>query len=150
MSPGKSDPPEGARLAVWQTGLGGLDWLNELVKASKAINLGGNGYPNRYTATAACLLPQIMEHPPLARSVWLIDPGDVVTDQWAGKTTIDPGVASLCRTDEWLLVEAWDESSIKTRLSVIPGLSEKYRSSHETAISASSNSPRKLPVWMRF
>src|ERR1035437_3352487 len=99
VSPGRSDPPEGARLAVWQTGLGGLDWLNELVKAGKAIDLGGNGYPNRYTATAACLLPQIMENPPLARSVWLIDPGDVVTDQWAGRTTTDPGTASLCRSD---------------------------------------------------
>jgi hypothetical protein len=44
--------PKGQRLAVWQTGLGGLDWLDELVKAGKAINLGENGgYPCRYTAT---------------------------------------------------------------------------------------------------
>jgi hypothetical protein len=26
------------------------------------------------------------------------------------KNDTDPGVASLCRPDEWLLVEAWDES----------------------------------------
>ncbi len=56
VSPGKSDPPEGARLAVWQTGLGGLDWPNELVKAGKAIDLGGNGYPkpvHRHRRTSA-------------------------------------------------------------------------------------------------
>jgi hypothetical protein len=57
VSPGKSDPPEGARLAVWQTGLGGLDWLNELVKAGKAIDLGGNGYPNRYTGPRCMSAP---------------------------------------------------------------------------------------------
>jgi hypothetical protein len=41
--------PRSTRLAVWQTGLGGLDWFNELVKAQKAIDLGGNGYPMGYT-----------------------------------------------------------------------------------------------------
>ena len=110
LSPAKWETPEGARLAVWQTGLGGLDWLDELVKAGKAIDLGGNGYPNRYTANAACLLPHIMEDPPGARANWLIEAGDVVTDKWEGRTVTDPGTASLCRPDEWLLVEAWDES----------------------------------------
>jgi hypothetical protein len=44
-SPATFPTPEGTRLAVWQTGIGGLDWLDELVKAGKAIDLGGNGYP---------------------------------------------------------------------------------------------------------
>ena len=110
LSPAKCETPEGVRLAVWQTGLRGLDWLDELVKAGNAINLGGNGYPNRYTATAASLLPRIMEVPPLARATWQIEAGNVVTDKWEGRTVTDPGTASLCRPDEWLLVEAWDES----------------------------------------
>ena len=32
-----------------QTGDGGLDWLCDLAKAGKAINLGGDGYPNTFT-----------------------------------------------------------------------------------------------------
>ena len=51
-SPATAESQHGTRLAVWQTGLGGRDWLEELVRAGKAINLGGNGYPCRYTATA--------------------------------------------------------------------------------------------------
>ena len=43
LSPATAETPHGSRLAVWQTGLGGLDWLDELVKAGKAINLGENG-----------------------------------------------------------------------------------------------------------
>jgi hypothetical protein len=57
----------GARLAVWQTGWRGLLWLEELVEAGNAINLGGNGYPCRYTATAGHLIPRIIEKPPEAR-----------------------------------------------------------------------------------
>src|SRR5262249_38147557 len=58
LLPGTAVTPKGPRLAVWQTGLGGLDWLDELVKANKAISLGENcGYPCRYTATAECLVP---------------------------------------------------------------------------------------------
>ena len=70
-SPATPQSQHGARLAVWQTGLGGLDWLEELVKAGKAISLGGNGYPCRYTATAEYLIPRIIETPPGARPVWV-------------------------------------------------------------------------------
>jgi hypothetical protein len=109
-SPATFESPEGARLAVWQTGIGGLDWLNELVKTGKAIDLGGNGYPCRYTATAQYLAPQIDETPPGARTHWLLDAGDVVTDKWEGKTVVDRAATVDCSLDEWLLVEAWDES----------------------------------------
>jgi hypothetical protein len=49
-SPATKESATNARLAVWQTGVGGLTWLDELVKEGKAINLGGNGYPDRYIA----------------------------------------------------------------------------------------------------
>jgi hypothetical protein len=109
-SPAMLPTPEGTRLAVWQTGIGGLDWLNDLVKAGKAIDLGGNGYPRRYTATAEYLIPEITDSPPNARDNWLCEAGDLVTDKWAGKTVVDAAEVTLCRPDEWLLVEAWDES----------------------------------------
>jgi|SRR5215831_15615161 len=109
-SPATSTSGEGKRLAVWQTGLGGLDWLNDLVEAGNAIDLGGDGYPCRYTATAVHLIPPILNGPSKARSTWVYGVSDVLTDTWAGKTVIDRDAAAECRDDEWLLVEAWDES----------------------------------------
>jgi hypothetical protein len=109
-SPAKAESSEGTRLAVWQTGLDGLDWLRELVKSGKAIDLGGNGYPLRFTSTAEYLVPRIIEKPPEARTTWVSGAGDILTDKWEGKTVIDRAAAKQCRFDEWLLVEAWDES----------------------------------------
>ena len=106
-SPAEWESPKGTRLAVWQTGLGGLDWLRELVKAGKAIDLGGDGYPLRYTATAEDLIPHLAEE---GLTVWMLDPGDVVGEGWEGRTVIDKATVRACRPDEWLLVEAWDES----------------------------------------
>ncbi len=55
--PATAESSEGARLAVWQTGLDGLRWLYELVKTGDAIHLGGDGYPLRFTSTAEYLVP---------------------------------------------------------------------------------------------
>jgi hypothetical protein len=110
-SPGTALTPKGTRLAVWQTGLWGLDWLDELVKAGKAINLGENsGYPCRYTATAECLIPRIIDTPPRARARWALGPEDIVNEKWEGKTVVDRDGLAGCPAKEWLLVEAWDES----------------------------------------
>ena len=98
------------RLAVWQTGLGGLEWLDELVKAGRAVDLGGNGYPRRYTVTAENLVPRVVDTAPGARSTWASAAGDALTTSWEGKTVADRAAAKSCRSDEWLLVEAWDES----------------------------------------
>jgi hypothetical protein len=111
LSPGTALTPKGTRLAVWQTGLGGLDWLDELVKTGQAINLGDNGgYPCRYTATAERLMPHIIDTPPGARSRWALGLGDIVSEKWQGRTVIDREALAGCPAKEWLLVEAWDES----------------------------------------
>lgn len=109
-SPATAETPEGKRLAVWQTGLGGLEWLKELVKAGKAIDLGGNGYPCRYTALAQHLIAELVDNPPKANQNWTFDQGDVLLEGWEGKTVIDRAAVADCRPDEWLLVDAWDES----------------------------------------
>eukprot|EP01031_Cornospumella_fuschlensis_P052725 gene52725-64426_t len=49
-SPASFEEPTGMTLAVWQAGLWGLGWINELVEAGHAVCLGGNGYPLKYTA----------------------------------------------------------------------------------------------------
>lgn len=109
-SPATAESELGARLAVWQTDHDGLDWLEELVNTSKAIRLPGYGYPSRYTATAENLIPRIIEMPPGAKPVWIYNKGDIITDKWEGKTVVDREAAARCHPDEWLLVEAWDES----------------------------------------
>ena len=74
------------------------------------VDLGGNGYPSRFTATAEVLVPRIVDTPPGARADWLLEAGDIVTDKWEGKTVVDGGVAAECPAGEWLIVEVWDES----------------------------------------
>ena len=98
------------RLAVWQAGLCGLSWLNELVQNGKAINLGGDGYPVRYTAPAQYILSEIINGPPEARAVWEHDQCDILTEKWQGKTVVNTDLAKRCDGNEWLIVEAWDES----------------------------------------
>ena len=97
-------------IAVWQTGVHGLDWISELVEQGNAIVLSTNGYPNRYVASAGHLLASVRGGPPLARAVWSSGPQDIIDPKWAGETRIDHDAAAECDPDEWLLVEAWDES----------------------------------------
>lgn len=109
-TPADRDAEEGPRLAVWQTGIDGLQWLNELVAANDAIDLGGNGYPNYYTAQAEHIISRIVAGPPLANRAWSVGEHDILMPGWEGKTVIDRAVADECRPDEWLIVIAWDES----------------------------------------
>jgi len=109
-SPATAESVAGVRLAVWQTGLEGLNWIEELVKAGKVISLGGDGYPCRYTATAENLVSQIIDEPPMAKGVWACGENDIITEQWEGQTEINRTIAAACLPDEWLLIEAWDES----------------------------------------
>ncbi len=109
-TPAARGAARGARLAIWQTGVGGLDWIEELVKQNKAIQLSAAGYPTSFTATAEQVIPHLIGEIPEARPVWGFDPDDILLPGWEGKTTKDPAVMEACRPNEWLLIEAWDES----------------------------------------
>lgn len=98
----------GARLAVWHTGLGGLDWLTELVRERRAVALGGDGYPVEFAARAGDVIPVILAGPPLARVGVVAGVGEILAPD--GRTASAPDVIAACRPDEWLLVQAWDES----------------------------------------
>src|ERR1022692_5170069 len=102
--------PQGPCLAVWQTGVNGLEWIDELVAQKKAIALGGNGYPMEYTVMAADIIEQLRNGPPLANALWSSDAGDILTSAWHGKTFKDEKAMVACGADEWLLIQAWDES----------------------------------------
>lgn len=112
---GRDEPADwdtgfGDRVAVWQAGLWGLRWIDDLVEQGRAVDLKGNGYPMRYSARAADLIPVIEQGPPLANEVWIYGVNDILGPAWDGKTVFHEEVARRCDPDEWLLIEAWDES----------------------------------------
>jgi hypothetical protein len=111
-SPATAESEQGARLAVWQADVSGLGWLEKLAEEGKAVNLGGNGYPSFFTATAEVLLPIVVTEQMPANEDWLIPEGSYIPDPqaWAGKTRVEREAAEQCRPDEWLIVEIWDES----------------------------------------
>lgn len=100
----------GERLAVWQTGLRGRGWLDQLSKEGLAVALPRDGYPSVYLATARDLIPVVVAGPPEANAVWMQGVGDILGPGWDGKTVVDPDIATKCDPDEWLFVEVWDES----------------------------------------
>lgn len=108
-SPATEKSPKGARLALWEAGPYALNWLNDLVKAANAVKLRADGYPCLYTATANYLIPRIVHEPWLAElHSWAAGERDVLAEQ--RERSIDHAAAAACRSDEWLLVEAWDQS----------------------------------------
>ncbi len=110
-SPATFDAEQGERLAVWQAGHDGLDWIDKLVATGAAVDLGGDGYPIRYTARLRDLSGPIRKGPPGARQVWSSGPGDIIDfSKWPGRTTIDQQALAGCSPSEWVVVEAWDES----------------------------------------
>lgn len=102
----------GGRLAIWQAAPDGLRWIEDLVKAGKAILLATNaGYPRIYTALAGDLIPTILAGPPYENKVWLREDFDTVIEGlYLGRTTIDQSVIDSCKPDEWLYIKSWDES----------------------------------------
>lgn len=106
--PAAFDDDPGARLAVWQTSLGGLDWLKALVQDGRALALGGDGYPVEFAARAGDVIPTVLAGAPLARVGAIADAGDVLAAD--GRTVLAPDVLGACHPDEWLIVQAWDES----------------------------------------
>ena len=112
-SPSTDGDPSGVRLATWQAGVDGLGWLRDLVQRKDAVHLADNGgYPVRYTVRAGALVPIILEGPPNVRTTkFVAKPSDIVGfDHLPGGAVIDRRAIERCQPDEWLQVEAWDES----------------------------------------
>ena len=100
----------GQSLVSWTTGIDGLAWLDELVKQGLAQDLGGNGYPNKYSGQASTILSKIVPNPPGYEGKVVIgeDYALVGGENWAIK--INQSNIDACRPDELLLIEAWDGS----------------------------------------
>lgn len=80
-------------LANWEVGTSGLRWLNDLVDAGKAKKLKNEGYPSRYVAKAADVLPFI-ETP----------------KEWMRQLVHRPENIEKCSAETVLTIDAWDLS----------------------------------------
>lgn len=103
------EPPTRERVAAWQTGLSGLEEIEQLVE-SRGVTLTGGGHPNMYLLRAGDLVMQIEKGPPHETPRWSSGEGGVVLHLWEQKATIDETAMRACDPSEWLLVEVWDES----------------------------------------
>ena len=103
-------------LAEWETGVGGIRWLEKLVEEGKATKLRGDGYPNRYTSTANIVLPLITGDAikPADDGIWVfgMDEGEEYAQPpgWMGKVNLRPESIRTCPTDASLTIDAWDQS----------------------------------------
>lgn len=98
------------RIAGWYTGLGGTDWLDQLVKAGKAEFLGGEGYPCSYRAKAKLIFSLISQGIPTGKNPVVIGDNYVMPENWSSDIDIYPENIQKCEPEEWLLIEAMDQS----------------------------------------
>lgn len=97
-------------VARWRTGPGGLEWLNSLVAGHRAVNLGGDGYPNRYSIAARVLLPIVAGRLPRHSGPLAIGDDYVMPPGWSKTPAVNSDAVAACALDEQLLLEAWNLS----------------------------------------
>ena len=99
-----------ASLPYWKAGLGGTDWINALVSKGLAVDLGGNGYPNRYAVSTGVLIA-VLEKGLRKHSAPLVLGDDYVQPSgWTADVNIDVGSMRTLDPLEILIIEAWDQS----------------------------------------
>ena len=87
------------KLAQWEVGVRGLDWLNDLVKDGKSALKSRGGYPSTYMAMAGDVLPLIKNGPPF-----------IDGDSWTSDVILHQDRMASCPQDRMLTIEAWDMS----------------------------------------
>ena len=98
-------------LATWETGLGGLDWIDALVNQGKATRESAGGYPTRYIADAAAVLPILLaQQVPPQRQFGAVGNDDAVPAERVSRVLFHTDRIALCSHDEPLIIEAWDQS----------------------------------------
>ncbi|MBA4057904.1 MAG: hypothetical protein C0490_24520 [Marivirga sp.] len=97
-------------LANWRVGLGGDNWLNELVAADNAKCLGGSGYPIRYLTKLKHVLPIIHLGPPDHKGPLVIGENYVRESGWTSSRTINLEKLKHENPENMIVIDTWDES----------------------------------------
>ena len=90
-------------LPVWKESLGGLEWIEKIVKDGNATDHGGNGYPLKYTTRVKFALEEILSHKPT-------DVASFESIPAYDRTIVKHEAIRLCSPDDMLVIEAWDQS----------------------------------------
>jgi hypothetical protein len=101
---------KGQPLARWMAGLGGTKWIDDLVAEGTATDLGGNGYPCRYTVTAGALANVLKHGLPEHKGPPVVGDDYYLPGGWTGNASIDYQAIAALDPAEVLLVDAWDQS----------------------------------------
>jgi hypothetical protein len=59
--------------STWQTGLGGIDWLDPLVSSGRAASMSHGGYPETYLISCRDFMTRLDEGLPHERPTWGAD-----------------------------------------------------------------------------
>jgi hypothetical protein len=116
-SPATKDSAPGTGLAEWSAGSGGLSWLFEMSRNGEALACNDSpGYPYRFTAQAENLTAYIVYQPPSVKggniqTMVVESPNDQLPRfRSEERAFINQTALAACDPDEWLVVEAWDQS----------------------------------------
>lgn len=105
-----------AILAQWEAGAEGIRWIEHLSIEGKATKLSGSGYPNRYTAKAADVLPLIegggIQPPKDGMWVFGIDESEEYAQPpgWMSKLEVHADRVAACPVGHVLTIDAWNQS----------------------------------------
>ncbi|PRC94733.1 hypothetical protein [Solimicrobium silvestre] len=69
-----------------------------------------SGYPNRYTAVAGDILPNISNGPPRHDGQTIIGDDYVMPGKWTGNVKIRRDKIAACPPDQILTIDVWDQS----------------------------------------
>lgn len=101
---------EDSSFARWKAGLGGDNWIRNLVEIGIATDLGGSGYPNSYLVSASAICKILGGGLPKHDGPLVIGDDYVMPGGWRGDGFVDIDRLRALDPGEMLLVEAWDQS----------------------------------------
>lgn len=98
-------------LATWRSSIGGVDWIDGLLERGLAKFESGNGYPTRFSTTAAAVLPLIANGKPPAHGDFPVHGDDYFMPAgWIGDFMAYVERITACRPTDPLVIEVWDQS----------------------------------------
>ena len=104
-----------ASFASWATGLGGDQWIKDLVKANKAQILKEScGYPNYYTAKAKYIIPLIIKDLPQYNGFFVIGEDYVLNGKKNWDIKLEKTKLATITPNKLLYIETLDKANVQS------------------------------------